>query len=264
MARTRSFQRHLRRQANPLDGTDVVGASASEQAPVSSKPVPNAAMPWAKRRPFSGYRFHLVGTLARALRHAPEAYGVTLDREGWADLTMLVEHLRLRARPRWKRLTETEVLELIAADPDERFECGDGRIRALYGHSIEGLTVGTIECPPAVLYHATSADLVANILRVGLRPMSRCHVHLTADRDYAHRLAEAKQEGWVLLAVAAREVSRMGMRLRRANRHVWLAESVPPLALRVVDGGTGAASPCLSAVGSPGSDSTGDGCLFLD
>jgi putative RNA 2'-phosphotransferase len=178
-------------------------------------------------------RSRLIGTLARALRHEPQQYGIELDESGWANLQTLVDHLR-QCHSRWAWLSQRDVLDLIEADADERFECRDGRIRALYGHSIKGLRAAIRQSPSDVLYHATAIELLPTILSHGLRPMARSFVHLTSDRAYAMRVGAAKFTDWVLLEVNVTEARRSGIEFYRANRHVWQTAFLGPWLLRVL------------------------------
>ena len=135
---------------------------------------------------------------------------------------------------RWARLSERDVLCLLQADADNRFQCHEGRIRALYGHSVGGVCVAVQQSPPLGLYHATSTDLLPRILSDGLRPMARRHVHLTSDRSYATRIG-ARYVQWALLGVNVREAVAGGLRFCRANRHVWQTAFVDPSLLYVLE-----------------------------
>ena len=179
-------------------------------------------------------RSRLIGTLARALRHEPQQYGIELDESGWASLLTLVDFLR-KSNSRWTWLSERDVLGLIETDADERFEYRDGRIRALYGHSVKGLRATVQQSPPAVLYHATAAELLPTILSGGLHPMARRFVHLTSDRAYAVRVGSGKFIDWVLLAVNVTEALNSGIEFYRANRHVWQTAYIEARLLRALE-----------------------------
>ncbi len=72
--------------------------------------------------------------LSFVLRHKPEAIGIVLDREGWADIDKLI----LCAQKAGKRLTRALLDTVVATSDKKRFSySSDGRcIRAVQGHSI--------------------------------------------------------------------------------------------------------------------------------
>lgn len=160
----------------------------------------------------------LVSTLAFALRHHPAQFGLELDDEGWTSLEDLVIALRFD-RYDWAHVDE-EVLNSVVEETD-RFEIRDGRIRATYGHSIELGKIPPITVPPAVLFHGTTEEALPAIRREGLKPIGRRFVHLTSDREYALRVANAKQSRTIVL-VNALNAYASGHVFRRANGHVWL------------------------------------------
>lgn len=173
----------------------------------------------------------LVRTLAHALRHDPAQHGIELDEQGWAELEELVANLKERFL-RWAVLTCEDVEEFVRTEARGRFECRAGRVRALYGHSVPGVCAGVEEAPPSVLHHGTRGDWVAEIERVGLRPMGRTYVHLTSDVQYAGDVGAAKSCNWVILGIDATAACDDGIRFFRANHHVWQTAFVPPKFVR--------------------------------
>ncbi len=69
--------------------------------------------------------------LSFVLRHKPEAIGIVLDREGWADIDKLI----LCAQKAGKRLTRALLDTVVATSDKKRFSySSDGRcIRAVSG-----------------------------------------------------------------------------------------------------------------------------------
>jgi putative RNA 2'-phosphotransferase len=146
----------------------------------------------------------------------------------------LLDSLR-KSNSRWAWLSQRDVLFLVETDVDDRFEHHNGRIRALYGHSVAGVQIAAQQPPPPVLYHATSAELLPTVLAHGLKPMRRCYVHLTSDRAYAERVGSGKFLPWVLLAVDVAQAVRSGIKFYRANRHVWQTSFLEARLLRVLE-----------------------------
>ena len=86
----------------------------------------------ANRNPFL---IKLSRTLSHALRHEPWRYGLVLDNHGWVRVTDLLICFRNR-RNDWRHLTENDIIEMISKSAKNRFELYEGKIRALYGHSL--------------------------------------------------------------------------------------------------------------------------------
>ena len=79
----------------------------------------------------------LSRVVSHALRHEPWLYALELDEDGWADVNDLLAALR-QEDPGWTNLTQQDLKETIRACAKRRHEVKDGRIRALYGHSLPG------------------------------------------------------------------------------------------------------------------------------
>ena len=77
--------------------------------------------------------------LSFVLRHKPEAIGIVLDREGWADIDKLI----LCAQKAGKRLTRALLDTVVATSDKKRFSySSDGTcIRAVQGHSTSQVAI---------------------------------------------------------------------------------------------------------------------------
>lgn len=131
------------------------------------------------------------------------------------------------------RVTEDDLAAVLALPGKQRYEIEDGRIRARYGHSIAERVEHPTATPPEVLFHGTSAAVVADILREGLRPMARQYVHLSADRATARQVGARRRGPVTVLLVAAGDAHRAGVAFREAGPGVWLADAVPAAYLSV-------------------------------
>lgn len=163
--------------------------------------------------------------LSLVLRHEPERVGLTLDREGWADIGKLIE----RAGAAGVTLTREIVLQIVATNNKQRFAIDEAglRIRANQGHSID-VDLGLEPCrPPAVLYHGTAATAVASIRAEGLRPGQRQHVHLSPDEATATEVGRRHGKP-VVLRVQSGRMWAAGTRFFRSANGVWLTSAVPP------------------------------------
>jgi putative RNA 2'-phosphotransferase len=121
--------------------------------------------------------------LSLILRHQPELIGLSLDENGWTDVSQLIE----LANKKGTALT-AELLEEVVASNDKKrfaFNADKSRIRASQGHSIEVDLALVPQQPPAYLFHGTATRFLDSIRDRGLLPGSRQHVHLSADESVA-------------------------------------------------------------------------------
>lgn len=165
--------------------------------------------------------------LSYVLRHKPEAIGLTLDPEGWAD----VEELMAKADI---PLNLDILSEVVATSEKKRFAFSpDGlSIRANQGHSIAvNLGLEPLE-PPELLYHGTATRFLERIQGQGLLPQSRQYVHLSADRETAVKVGQRHGKP-VVLTVSALALHQKGHPFFKAQNGVWLTAEVPSEALVV-------------------------------
>lgn len=165
--------------------------------------------------------------ISHALRHEPARYGLTLDADGWVALDALIAAL-VRLDAGWQGLALADFEAMIAASAKKRHEIAGGRIRAIYGHSVPGRLSYEAAHPPALLFHGTSPEAAASILREGLKPMSRQYVHLSPTREVAIEVGRRKSRQPTLLTVAAAKAAAAGIHFYRGNELTWLADAVPP------------------------------------
>jgi len=58
------------------------------------------------------------------------------------------------------RSSEHDLHVMIEKSDKKRYEISNGKIRALYGHSIPQRIIKEQKCPPEVLYHGTARRFV--------------------------------------------------------------------------------------------------------
>lgn len=175
--------------------------------------------------------------LSFVLRHEPEAVGITLDKEGWTDINILMhaaavsKHINV--------VFDRELLRLVVENnAKKRFEISsDGmRIRAVQGHSTESVarTLDEKE-PPVTLYHGTAGQFITSIMNEGLKPGERHHVHLSQTIETAISVG-SRHGKVVVLEVNALDMHNHGYKFYQAENGVWLTEHVPVEFLHVANG----------------------------
>jgi len=163
---------------------------------------------------------------SHALRHEPWLYELELDAEGWVVVEDLLAALH-GERPEWSWLSEADLAEMIAQSDKQRHELRDGRIRALYGHSIPQRLLKEPAEPPPVLYHGTAPATAQLIRAEGLKPMARQYVHLSLDAPMAEQVGRRKAGAPVILTISAAHAHAAGVTFYRGNELVWLTDFVP-------------------------------------
>lgn len=162
--------------------------------------------------------------LSLVLRHQPELIGLTLDENGWADVSELLS-TSYKAQV---TLDLPTLRHIVAINAKQRFAFNDTqtKIRANQGHSI-GIDLGLeAAVPPDVLYHGTAERFFPLIKAAGLLKMQRQHVHLSADKHTA--IMVGKRHGKpVVFTVAAGQMCRDGFTFYCADNGVWLTDHVP-------------------------------------
>jgi len=163
--------------------------------------------------------------LSFVLRHEPQAIGLTLDSEGWANIDALIDGAARDGRT----LDRTLIENVVASSDKKRFSISpDGQsIRAVQGHSTKSVELQFEEKqPPETLYHGTATRFMDSINEQGLIPGSRHHVHLS--QETATASAVGQRYGMVvILQVAARQMQEQGFKFYQAENGVWLTERVP-------------------------------------
>jgi len=162
--------------------------------------------------------------LSFVLRHQPDAVGLVLDPQGWADIDDLIE----KGNASGTAFDREDLLHVVDTSDKKRFSLSpDGRrVRAAQGHSVSVQLGLSPQVPPAVLYHGTATRFVDSILAEGLKPQERQYVHLSADEDTAARVG--KRHGTpLILKIDALRMQAAGFSFFMAENGVWLTDEVP-------------------------------------
>ncbi len=166
--------------------------------------------------------------LSLVLRHKPDAIGLTLNAEGWASISELIDKAQSQIP-----LTRELIKQVVSTSDKQRFKISDDglMIRTNQGHSIKVDLKLSPKQPPTVLYHGTATRFINSIKQEGLKPGQRHHVHLST--DIATATAVGKRYGKVIiLEIDAETMYQQGCKFFLSDNNVWLTEHVPPQYLR--------------------------------
>ena len=178
---------------------------------------------------------NLSKEISYALRHAPWEYELELDTEGYVPLHQLLSALNENDRF-GRAVTADDVQHIMDTSDKKRFEISDGRIRALYGHSVPMHISKTPITPPDILYHGTTHRARSAILQDGLRPMARQYVHLSVDTATAVQVGSRRESAPVILKIDAAKAFQDGIVFYEGNEKVVLADFVPAQYITVQKG----------------------------
>lgn len=171
--------------------------------------------------------------MSYCLRHNPGKYGLTLDEFGFVGL-----HDFLRAMNRVHHfdppLDEMTIRGIMARADKQRFAIRDGKIGALYGHSLPGQVKRPAAAPPDVLYHGTAHRFLGSIMAEGLLPEGRQYVHLSTDVPMAWQVGRRRDARPAILRVDAKKAAADGIRFFVGGQRVWLVDQMPARYLTVM------------------------------
>ncbi|MBN1109405.1 MAG: RNA 2'-phosphotransferase [Methanomassiliicoccales archaeon] len=166
-------------------------------------------------------------TLAGALRHFPERFGLDMDEQGFVSIREFINALRNSNR-RYHWLRPHHIIAIIETDPKGRYQISNDMMRATYGHSLDlDLRLPTEDIPERLYYPATpeEADI---ILETGLRPSDRKMVHLSKTFQDALSAGRVRVENPVILEVDTAAAIEAGNVISKAGKTVFLVREIPP------------------------------------
>lgn len=161
--------------------------------------------------------------LSLVLRHKPEVLGITLDDNGWTDVSVLLEKLSDQL------VTKEMLVEIVEENNKQRFTFNDdcSKIRANQGHTIKVDLELTPAAPTDILYHGTTTESLKSIMNMGLKKMERQHVHLSKDKETAEIVANRRKKHTTILGVDAKAMYDDGYIFFMSKNGVWLTDNVP-------------------------------------
>ena len=163
-------------------------------------------------------------TLSYILRHKPEKFGIKLDKHGWANISDILIKLDVDL---------DTIKDVVSSCDKQRFQLSDdiSKIRASQGHTIK-VDVQLKKCtPPIKLYHGTKSQFIDDIMKDGLKPMRRQHVHLSKDLETAEKVSSRRKGDSIILEISARQMMLDGLDIYISQNGVYLTEYVPSVYL---------------------------------
>ncbi|MEM3342629.1 MAG: RNA 2'-phosphotransferase [Thermoplasmata archaeon] len=172
--------------------------------------------------------------MAGALRHFPERFGLTMDEHGWVPLRVFVNQVK-RRKEQFYWLRPHHVIAIIETDPKGRYQYDGEMIRATYGHSINIELDLPSDNIPDFLYYPSRSDEVEKMLKEGISPSERQHVHLSLSPKDAWNAGTPKIKEPAILEIDTRKVVGENMKIMKAGKTVFITKQVPAAALRLMD-----------------------------
>ena len=172
--------------------------------------------------------------LSLILRHSPGIIHLSIDKNGWANIDELIANADKYKK---MRLTIDLIKTTVETNDKQRFIISDDgkRIRANQGHSIQIDLELESKTPPDILYHGTADRFLDSILKNGLKPMSRQHVHLSSSEETA--LTVGIRHGKpIVLYIMAKTMYEEGYKFYLSENKVWLVANVPIKYIKVKNG----------------------------
>ena len=161
--------------------------------------------------------------LSYVLRHKPDAIGLRLDKNGWADILELIKCANLHDNG----LTKESILDVVKNNDKKRFKLSPDatKIRASQGHSLNVDLELKTQRPPEYLYHGTAMHFLSSILENGIHSSSRKHVHLSVLYETAEDVGRRYGKPIVLI-IDSKKMHNDGNNFFLSDNGVWLTEYI--------------------------------------
>ena len=161
------------------------------------------------------------------LRHNPE--DLKMDNEGFVQLDELLSKVKTRYPMADRKL----LMSIVHESDKKRFQIVGGKMRALYGHTID-LNMNLREDEQVmVLYHGTTPQAVRDIMKTGLKPMRRRWAHLSPTKEIALEVGKRRTRTPTILEIDVLKARSNGIKFYKATEKVYLCQHVPAKYIRM-------------------------------
>jgi putative RNA 2'-phosphotransferase len=162
--------------------------------------------------------------LSLVLRHKPDTIGLSLDKNGWADVQELIEKINQHHFS----FNFTQLKNVVETSDKKRFAFSSDfkQIRANQGHSFSVDLELEAKQPPDILYHGTADRNLKSIKEQGLLKGQRHHVHLSTNTETANKVGMRYGKP-VVLQIDSKKMSENGIKFYESENGVWLTDHVP-------------------------------------
>ena len=159
------------------------------------------------------------------LRHKPETINVTLNKNGFLDVTSLLDGLKLKNF----EISLSDLEYIVENDNKQRFLFSSDHksIRANQGHSLEVDLELLPKVPPKTLYHGTADRFLDAIMLTGIQKMNRQYVHLSSDINTA-TLVVSRHGVPIILKIDTLSMLKDGYCFYLSENNVWLTSNISP------------------------------------
>jgi putative RNA 2'-phosphotransferase len=166
--------------------------------------------------------------LSKALRHKPESLQIVLDKNGWAIVNEIINNSKIQC-------SIEDLKDIVKTNDKQRFAFNEDftKIRANQGHSIKVELDLEKVIPPTVLYHGTSENNSASILKYGILKRNRHHVHLSSDKVTAQSVG-ARHGKPIIFEIDTKEMVKHNIKFFKSENEVYLVDYVDPKYLKQI------------------------------
>lgn len=161
--------------------------------------------------------------LSYLLRHSKDE--IEIDKNGWVDIDEILEKVNIPV---------DTLYAVVKNSSKKRFSINEDntKIRANQGHSIDVDVELREMTPPKKLYHGTAKRFLESILKDGLLPMKRQHVHLSEDTNTASNVG-ARHGSVIIFEIDCHQMTSDGHKFFLSENNVWLTEKIPLKYIRI-------------------------------
>lgn len=160
------------------------------------------------------------------LRHKPETVHLKLDHQGYVDVHQLIANINAYS----EFSIDKDILDIIVKTDNKQrysYNADQTKIRANQGHSIPVDLGLQPQAAPQILYHGTGVKYVAQILKEGLKPKQRTHVHLSS--DIKTPITVGQRHGTpCIFQIDTAQMQKDRYQFYLSANQVWLTDNVPP------------------------------------